>query len=351
MFNSSTRTLFGIIHNAGRTLVMIRRFCEVQKEVSYVYHKFSKTLYAEKQAYLLTKTLRLQTMPAAVKKLWESIDAKDLIDPFEKLILEAKSYESQLELHKRKKKRKTPLEYPYSLMQNFYRAVACKYATKYSHLSELYVGDLPFITNAWERYGSKVTLHGSQASFLMSKTPLPIFYDQTTVQESVTTELESVHPNPPFFDLAETDEELPETYLSGFKDNAPFPHLHTMILVDIFSWPEDQIIQKALMYLFTHLTTDLTQRQGKQYGEILENPVAAQALVTNGKRFHFIWYQLNTLDLKDDNSIKNLMYIESPPWLYRKIKAKEEDESQKYLTEMKEDTLKLFLTLLLNQPK
>ena len=47
-----------------------------------------KTLYAEKQAYLLTKTLRLQTMPAAVK-LWESIDAKDLTDPFEKLILKA----------------------------------------------------------------------------------------------------------------------------------------------------------------------------------------------------------------------------------------------------------------------
>ena len=63
-----------------------------------------------------------------------------------------------------------------------------------------------------------------------------------------------------------------------------------MILIDIFSWPENQIIQKALMYLFTHLTTDLTQRQGRRYGEILENPVAAQALVTNGKRFHFIWY-------------------------------------------------------------
>ena len=71
-----------------------------------MYHKFSKTLYAEKQAYLLTKTLRLQTIPAAVKKLWESIDAKDLTDPFEKLILEAKSYELQLKLQKRKKKRR-----------------------------------------------------------------------------------------------------------------------------------------------------------------------------------------------------------------------------------------------------
>ena len=331
--------------------MVMRRFCEVHKEVSYVYHKFSKTLYAEKQAYLLTKTLRLQTMPAAVKKLWESIDAKDLLDPFEKLILEAKSYESQLELQKRKKKRKTSLEYPYSLMQNFYRAVACTHAAKYPHLSELYVGDQPFITNVWERYGSKVTLHGSQASFLMAKTPLPIFYDQTAVEESANIELESVHPNPPFFDLAETDEELPETYLSGFKGNPPFPYLHTMILIDIFSWPEDQIIQKALMYLFTHLTTDLIQRQGRRYGEILENPVAAQALVTNGKRFHFIWYQLNTLDLQDDSSIKNLVYIESPPWLYRKIKTNKEDESQKYLTEMKEETLKLLLTLLLNKPK
>ena len=79
---------------------------------------------------------------------------------------------------------------------------------KYPHLSELCVGDQPFITNVWECYGSKVTLHGSQASFLMAKTPLSIFYDQTAIEESANVELESVHPNPSFFDLAETDEEL-----------------------------------------------------------------------------------------------------------------------------------------------
>jgi len=288
-------------------------------------------------------------MPAAVKQLWESIDTKGLTEPFEKFILEAKSYESQLELHKRKKKRRTPLEYPYSLMQNFYRAVACLYASKYPHLLELCIGDQPFITNVWERYGSKVTVHGSQASFLMAKTPLPRFYDQMIIEESANAELDSTYPNSPFFDLAETNEDLPEVYLSGFKGTPPFPHLHTMVLIDIFSWPGDQIIQKALMYLFTHLTTDLTQRQDKKYGDLLEEPVVAQAIVTNGKRFHFIWYQLNTLDLKDDGGVKNLAYIESPPWLYRKIKTKDDD--QKYLTEMKEETLKLFLTQLLNKPK
>lgn len=339
-----------MLQRAARSLMFIRRYCEVQEEVSYVYHKLSKTLYAEKQAYILTKTLRLQTMPAAVKRLQESIDAKCLTDSFEKLVLEAKGYESQLELHKRKKKRKTPLEYPYSLMHNFFRAVACSYATQYPHLSELCIGDQPFITNVWERYGSKVTVHGSQASFLMAKTPLLRFYDQTIVEESANVELESTQPNPPFFDLAETNEELPEVYMSGFKGTPPFPHLHTMVLVDIFSWPEDQIIQKALMYLFTHLTTDLIQRQGKRYGDILENPVATQAIITNGKRFHFIWYQLNTLDLKDDSGIKNLVHIESPPWLYKKIKTKEND-NKKFLTEVKEETLKWFLTLLLNKPE
>lgn len=315
-----------------------------------MYHKLSKTLYAERQAYLLTKTLRLPAVPTAVQQLRDSIDTKSLTSPFENLILEAKCYESQLELHKRKKKRKTSLEYPYSLMQNFYKTVACSYAAQYPHLSELYVGDQPFITNVWERYGAKVTVHGSQASFLMTKTPLPRFYDQKVIEESANIELESTHPNPPFFDLAETSDELPETYLSGFKGHPPFPHLHTMFLVDISSWPEDQVIQKALMYLFTHLTTDLTQRQGKQYGEVLEDPVAAQAIVTNGKRFHFIWYQLNTLDLRDDSGIKNLVYIESPPWLYRKIKSKG-DDPKKYLTEMKEETARWFVTMLLNKPK
>ena len=350
MFKFGTRMLPAVLQRTGKALMFTRSYCDVQEEVSYVYHKFSKTLYAEKQAYLLTKTQKLQTMPAAVKRLQESIDAKSLTGPFETLILEAKSYESQLELHKRKKKRRTPLEYPYSLMQNFYRAVACSHASKYPHLLDLCVGELPFITNVWERYGSKVTAHGSQASFLMAKTPLSRFYDDTTVKESANVELETTHPNPPFFDLAETNEQLPKTYLSGFKGTPPFPHLHTMILIDVFSWPEDQIVQKALIYLFTHLTTDLTQRQGKQYGDILEEPVAAQAIVTNGKRFHFIWYQLNTLDLRDDSGIKNLVYVESPPLLYRKIKSKEDDK-QKYLTEMKEQTLKLLLTQLLNKPK
>ena len=58
-FNCSTRTLHGILPSSGRTLMVMKRFFEVHKEVSYVYHKFSKTLYAEKQAYLLMKTLRL----------------------------------------------------------------------------------------------------------------------------------------------------------------------------------------------------------------------------------------------------------------------------------------------------
>jgi len=336
-----------------RSLKFARKYCAVQEEVSYVYHRSVKTLYADKQAYLLTKTLRVQNRPPSVEKLLQSIDAKDMVAPFEKAILEAKGFEAQGEFVKtrigKRKKRKTQPQYRFALMQNFLRAIGCAYSKQYPHLSELFIGDKPFITSTWERYGSRVTVHGKQASFLMSKKPLPRIFDHTTVEESAKIQLESTHPNPPFFDLAETKEELPQTYLSGFTGTPPFPHLHTMLLVDLYSWPAEQIIQKALLHLFTHLVTDLTQRQGKKFGEVLEKPVPAQAIIACGKRFHFIWYQLNTLDLKDDDGIKNLVYIENPGWMYKKILSDKETNA-KSLTNMEEEPVKLFMTQLFAKP-
>ena len=123
-----------------------------------------------------------------------------------------------------------------------------------------------------------------------------------------------------------------------------------MVLVDLYSWPAEQIIQKALLYLFTHLVTDLTHRQGKKFGEVLEKPIPAQAIIACGKRFHFIWYQLNTLDLKDDSGIKNLVYVESPEWMYKKILSDKETNT-KSLTNLREEPVKLYMAQLFAKPE
>jgi len=337
-----------------RTGKLVRNYCAVQEQVSYVYHRYVKTLYADKQAYLLTKTQRIENRPPSVDRLLESINVQDMIAPFEKAVLETKGFEAQGEFIKtrigKRKKRKTPPQYRFALVQNFLRTLSCSYSKQYPHLSELFVGDKPFITATWERYGCNVNVHGKQASFLMSKKPLPRIFDNSTVEESAKFQLESIHPNPPFFDLAETEEALPQTFSSGFTGTPPFPHLHTMVLVDLYSWPAEQIIQKALLYLFSHLVTDLTKRQGKRFGEVLEMPVPAQAIIVCGKRFHFIWYQLNTLDLKDDNGIKNLVYIDSPGWMYKKILSNKETNT-KSLNNMREEPVKLFMAQLFAKPE
>ena len=50
----------------------------------------------------------------------------------------------------------------------------------------------------------------------------------------------------------------------------------------------------------------------------MEKPLTAQCIATDGIRLSFLCFQLNTLDLKNDNGIKNMVWISPGVFMYDK---------------------------------
>lgn len=48
----------------------------------------------------------------------------------------------------------------------------------------------------------------------------------------------------------------------------------------------------------------------------MEKPVVVQSVGTNGQAFHFVVFQLNTIDLDPSNGVKNLAWLDADQLLY-----------------------------------
>ena len=69
-------------------------------------------------------------------------------------------------------------------------------------------------------------------------------------------------------------------------------------------------------------------------------------IATNGKKFTFFYYQLNTLDLDEDAGVKNLVHVDGPHLLYRKLEKK---GGKKCVVDLNEHVLRLLIATLTNQ--
>ena len=67
---------------------------------------------------------------------------------------------------------------------------------------------------------------------------------------------------------------------------------------------ETQIVARALLKAFTAATSTARQKFGFEIKELPE-PITVQCVQTDGKAFYFSVYQLNTLNVDGQDSIKN----------------------------------------------
>ena len=134
-----------------------------------------------------------------------------------------------------------------------------------------------------------------------------------------------------------------------------FPYLHTMIIVDNGDYcppprravPEIQLVQKGLIYTFGRLLIQAVWKYGNGVlGQALPEPECAQCMVTDGERFSFLWYQLNTLDLGDLNSgVKNLVYMERLGQLFSSFE--DHTRRRKVVKDLDEGVLRTIISQLL----
>ena len=83
------------------------------------------------------------------------------------------------------------------------------------------------------------------------------------------------------------------------------------------------------MFTFAHLVAKALSCHSNKMGEVLQQPLAAQCVVTNGIKTSLLCYQLNTLDLKNDDGVKNMVWLNEGLLMYKKAKLEEFKGSNK----------------------
>lgn len=101
------------------------------------------------------------------------------------------------------------------------------------------------------------------------------------------------------------------------------------------------------MFTFGRLLAQATTINGYKFGEVLENPMSAQCIVSDGFRLTFIGVQLNTLEFATDEGIKNIAWVLPGNQMYEKVSYNEGD-SMCEVDAFNEDCFKVFTKMIIS---
>lgn len=326
---------------------------------AYIYHPNIQTTEADKQMFLWTKSIPIQIPPTAFTSLMKEVDLEPMRRIMETTFLVSRVYEKREVKRKSKKKpldltKGTHENFPLSLLQNQFKNVM-GFAKHYPALRNLNAASEAPVSATWRVQGEALSVHGKPGVYLNSKKPMPLFYEQDLVDQAMAFPVDSLEaPISPFTDLNQYL--VKETACTGlFAEKSFYPHFHTLLVLDNGDYipppskamPEIQLILKGVLYSFSRLLAQAVTKHGNGIiGQVLPEPECAQCIVTDGNRFSFIWYQLNTLDMADLKSgVKNLVHINRPGETF--IKVEEEIKHKYRLAGFREDILKMYLSMLL----
>jgi hypothetical protein len=326
---------------------------------AYIFHPKVETREADKQMFMWTKSIPIQIPPSSFTKLMNDVDLEPMRRIMETTFLVSRLYEKREVKRKSKKKpldltKGTHEHYPQSLLQNQFKNVI-GFSKHYPQLRNLNPASEASVSATWKVQGEVLSVHGKPGVFLNSKKPQPVFYEQDLVDKAMEFPVNTLaEPVSPFTDLKKYL--IKETACTGlFTEKTLFPHFHTLLIVDNGDYipppsramPAVQLIQKGVLFTFTRLLAQAITKHGNEIvGQVLPEPECGQCIVTDGDRFSFIWFQLNTLDMNDLGSgVKNLLHIHRPDDTFIRVKK---DVQQKHVLDgFREDILKLYLSMLL----
>lgn len=326
---------------------------------AYIYHPNVQTTEADKQMFMWTKSIPIQIPPAAFTGLMKEVDVEPIRRIMETTFLVSRVYEKREVKRKSKKKpldltKGTHENFPMSLLQNQFKNVV-GFATHYPQLRNLNPAYEARVSATWKVQDEWFSVSGKPGVYLNSKAPMPLFYEKDLVDQAVAFPVKTLEdPISPFTDLKKYL--IKDTASTGlFAEKSHYPHFHTLLIVDNGDYipppskamPEIQLIQKGVLFTFSRLLAQAVTKHGKGIiGQVLPEPECGQCIVTDGNRFSFIWYQLNTLDMEDLKSgVKNLVHIHRPGDTF--IQVEEEIKHKYKLAGFREDILKMYLSMLL----
>lgn len=205
----------------------------------------------------------------------------------------------------------------------------------------------PTMKAAVVRDGDRVMLEPSIQTLSTSSQPLDLFASAEEVEMTASLHLPDIYPSRSVINF-------PQHNIYDFTDVYPVPlefascHPHTLFVTTNnrlkFKIKEPNVIGMSLVSCFAAATCQAHQLYGDSVG-VLPKPICVQCVHTEGRYFHFLCFQLNTLDLGCSDSVKNIYW--SVPWepLYD---ACGEEGGRPFLHGYNPDIFKIFMAFYLN---
>ncbi|CAN9502973.1 unnamed protein product [Ophioblennius macclurei] len=172
----------------------------------------------------------------------------------------------------------------------------------------------------WKRGEELFQVRGRNGLLHSSMDPLPEVFGKDEVHGTTDHVLDTFYPISPTIDLQRANVYKDNLNCTGFKDDYPYPHAHTIYFLESADpnckLRPEQFRAKMAMFTFGNALSRAHRLYGTEPQQILDRPVTVQAVGTNGRIFQFLVFQLNTTDLTGDDGVKNLMWLDEDVELY-----------------------------------
>lgn len=206
---------------------------------------------------------------------------------------------------------------------------------KFQHIRDSYWSPITKVTSYWRRSGLNFVTF-AKPSILYTSSALDLWpAPSTTTLEDPVKDF-----NPSHINLFKQSFDTINVF-GGNKSLSLYPMAHTLIVDnDYKKHTLEQTISHALLQLFAQSSAQTIQN-GYPLDSNLDYPLATQAILTDGFRYTFACYQLNTLNLTETSQQKVFNYMWCGPTY--KIWNKE-------TTDLNDKCVTLLLKFLLNEP-
>uniref|UniRef100_A0A8D3BDR9 Large ribosomal subunit protein mL37 n=1 Tax=Scophthalmus maximus TaxID=52904 RepID=A0A8D3BDR9_SCOMX len=317
----------------------------------YVYNQRTSALEGVRQALWLTKTKLTAGLPPQLVSAAES-PANQIPNQDERVqnaIKHARFWDTTEERPDKAKYSNTlflNLSHLCATLQSSHPAVGRRlFAEKYS------------LAATWRRGEDLFQIRGQNGSLHSCMDPLPVVSGKQEVADTADHILETFYPVAPTIDLQKVNVYKDGANSSGFLDDYPYPHAHTLYFLEGANprckLRPEQFRASMLMFSFGNALARAHKLYGTQPQRMLDCPITVQAVGTNGRIFQFLVFQLNTTDLSGDDGIKNQVWLDEDVELYdfakvRPLIKKKQVKVPAGLAGYKPETFSKFLALYLN---
>lgn len=211
----------------------------------------------------------------------------------------------------------------------------------YCHLRRSHLTPKPQVESYWRRNGNNYISQTEPLYIMHTNMALGLF----SKSDYVGSGLPPVQYSPLHLGLFERgfNQILP---FGGTRSLGPFTLAHTVFMMDQKSLTAEDFLTHGLVQLFAQSAAEAVQN-GFEVDQDLPYPLVTQGIVTNGKSFTFVCFQLNTLDLRreaEEGGKCNMF------WAGPSLELFEEAVPGEGLRNFNRECAELFLKLLLHKP-